>query len=616
MTTDTSKGQAAKADFEQRIGRRTGGGEHDSALPPPTGLRAVAGRGHVTLEWDPVDGAVGYLVHRSLDSSGPFEPVDHGGNDVLAVPHSPYVDTSGERDQDHWYAVAALSEVTRVGPLSDPVVAAASGGGDASVGLTVKAGRVVGTLQRPWRPMIGCEHLSLMLSEDQVGGRTIGPELREALRRMHGELGIETVRAHAILCDDLGVYREVDGEPVHDFTGVDRVYDTLLDLGLRPVVELSYMPHDLALDASKTVFAYDGIISPPRDWDRWADLVTALTAHLVDRYGIEEVRDRWSFEVWNEANLDVFWSGSEDDYLKLYDVTVAAVRKVDERLVVGGPSSAAAQWVESLLEHAAESGAPVDFVSTHTYGSPPLDLRPILARHGRADAKIWWTEWGPGSQHFHLVGDSVFSATFLLDGMASSMGRIEALSHWVASDHFEELGRPQKLSHGGFGLLTVGNLRKPRWWALALLERLGESQLEVSAVGDGAEGLVSALAARDDDGVGILVWNSSLDQSRMPYDELLAREVTLTVDGLAEGGYTVRHWRVDEEHSNVFATWRALGGADRDWPEGDEWVRLAAADGLAEMEPPRTLDVADGAVTVSFTLPQPGISFLEVRPVQ
>ncbi len=92
--TDSDKGQAAKADFEDRIGRRAGGGEQDSALPPPAGLRAVAGRGHVSLVWEPVEGAVGYLVHRSLDSSGPFEPVDHGGNDVLAVPHPPYVDTS------------------------------------------------------------------------------------------------------------------------------------------------------------------------------------------------------------------------------------------------------------------------------------------------------------------------------------------------------------------------------------------------------------------------------------------------------------------------------------------------------------------------------------------
>ena len=113
-------------------------------------------------------------------------------------------------------------------------------------------------------------------------------------------------------------------------------------------------------------FAYEAIISPPRDWGRWAELVRALTAHLVERYGLEEVRDRWSFEVWNEANLDVFWSGTAEEYLRLYDVTVAAVREVDDQLVVGGPSSAAAQWVELLLEHVSGTGAPVDFVSTHT----------------------------------------------------------------------------------------------------------------------------------------------------------------------------------------------------------------------------------------------------------
>lgn len=615
MTSEsvTDRADVAKADWDERIGRRTGAGEQDLTLPPPAGLRAACGRGQVTLDWDPVPGAVGYLVHRAPEEAGPFEVVDHGGNDVLAVPHPPYVDTSGERGRDYWYAVAALPDVSRVGELCDPVpaTAAARGGGSAAVGVRVDAMGIVGPLQRPWRPMIGSEHLSLLLSEEEVGGRPIGAELREALRLMHDELGVETVRAHGILCDDLGVYREVDGEAVHDFSGIDRVYDEVVSLGMRPVVELSYMPHDLASDPSRTVFAYEGIISPPRDWDRWSDLVTALTAHLVERYGLEEVRDGWSFEVWNEANLDVFWSGTSEDYLRLYDVTAAAVRSVDPGLVVGGPSSAAAQWVELLLEHTEASGAAVDFVSTHTYGSPPLDLRPILARHDRTDAGIWWTEWGPGSQHFHLVGDSVFAATFLLDGMASSMGRLDALSHWVASDHFEELGRPQRLAHGGFGLLTIGNLRKPRWWAMALLDRLGASRLDVSMGGDGGGGLVSALAARDDDsGVGVLVWNSTLDQGRMAGDELLARDVSVTLTGLAPGSYTLTHWRVDEAHSNVFAAWRELGG-DRDWPTEAEWEQLRASDELAEMEPPRPLEVGtDGTAEASFLLPQPGISYL------
>ena len=188
----------------------------------------------MTLDWHAVPGAVGYLVHRAADPDGAFAPIDHGGNDVLAVPHPPYVDTSVPRGQEHWYAVAALPEVERTGELSEPVSGTAAPDGDAAVEVRVDAADVVGRLHRPWRPMIGSEHLSLMLSEDEVGGRPIGAELTEALRRMHVELGVETVRAHAILCDDLGVYREVDGEPVHDFSGVDRVYDALLATGLRP----------------------------------------------------------------------------------------------------------------------------------------------------------------------------------------------------------------------------------------------------------------------------------------------------------------------------------------------------------------------------------------------
>ena len=257
--------------------------------------------------------------------------------------------------------------------------------------------------------MIGSEHLSHALSEDTTGGRPIGAELTAALRAAHEELGVTHVRAHAILCDDLGVYREVDGDPVHDFSGVDRVYDHLRGLGLYPVVELSFMPRDLASDPGKTVFDYAAIVSPPKDWDRWHDLVHDLVAHLVDRYGIDEVVEHWSFEVWNEANLEVFWSGTPEEYLRLYDVTADAVKAVDPRLLVGGPSSAAAGWVEELLAHADRAGSPVDFVTTHTYGSPPLDFRPTLARYGRAGVPIWWTEWGVTPTHFNEVSDAVFA---------------------------------------------------------------------------------------------------------------------------------------------------------------------------------------------------------------
>ncbi|HEX7189320.1 MAG TPA: xylan 1,4-beta-xylosidase, partial [Actinomycetes bacterium] len=112
--TDRTTADAARDSFESGIGRRTGGGDL-AELPAPAGLTATPGRGQVTLDWRPVDGAVGYLVHRAVAPDGPFGPVDHGGNDVLAVPHPPYADTSGERDREYWYAVAALPEVSRTG---------------------------------------------------------------------------------------------------------------------------------------------------------------------------------------------------------------------------------------------------------------------------------------------------------------------------------------------------------------------------------------------------------------------------------------------------------------------------------------------------------------------
>ncbi|MGI8830665.1 MAG: GH39 family glycosyl hydrolase [Candidatus Limnocylindria bacterium] len=612
--TDTTG--TAREDWEARIGLRSDAeaGLELPALDAPRGLRASGGRGQVTLDWEPVDGAAGYVIERAASADGPWEMLVIGEPEVRPVPHPPFTDTSGEPGTEAHYRVAAAASVKDFDQLrSTPVAATPTRDGAAAVRMHVDASEPVGPVHRPWRPMIGSEHLSQLENQGTSSGRPIGTEFETALRMAREELGVEAVRAHAILNDDLGTYREVAGEPVMDFSGIDRIYDRVLGLGLRPIVELGFMPRDLAADPSQTVFDYRAIISPPNDWDRWERLVRELAEHLVERYGRAEVQ-RWAFEVWNEANLEVFWSGTRDEYLRLYDVSVRAVKSVNASLIVGGPASAAGKWVDELLAHCAASGSPIDFVSTHTYGNSPLDLRPIAARHGFPGLPQWWTEWGAHATHFNPVHDSPWSAAYLVRGMASAMGRTEALAYWTISDHFEELGRPPRLLHGGFGLLAVGNLRKPRWWGLWMLEQLLSDRLAVSVTGDGAGDMVQAIASHADDGrVTVVAWNGTVDVTKADGDPLLGRSVTLRVTSLPGGRYRLRHRRLDDAHSNLVAAWAEIGGT-ADWPDDGQWQELAARDLLEDVEPERVVDATDGTVELAFELPMPSVSLLELTP--
>jgi xylan 1,4-beta-xylosidase len=596
----------ARADWERRVYQRltdTAGASPDSALPAPTGLRAADGVGHVRLSWDPVPGAAGYLVERT-GPGGPTEILQHGGSDVPAVPGSPFADTGMADGVELRYRVAAVAGADHPAwAWSAPVTGRSLPGPAGEVSVVVDAGAVTGRLDRVWR-MVGSERLTQLRFGDDGYGNQIGAEFAGALRLARTELGVTHVRAHAILHDDNQVVTlGGDGQPEYDFSRVEALYDQLLELGLRPVVELSFMPAALARDPRRTVFAYRGIISPPRDWQQWYDLVRALAQRLVERYGADEVAD-WPFEVWNEPNLAVFWSGTQGEYLRLYDEAARAVKDVLPRLRVGGPATAAAEWVEVLAEHAARTGVPLDFVTTHTYGNLPVDVRPALERHGLAGIPVWWTEWGVGSTHFGPIHDGVIGAPFVLSGFAAVQGRLDALAYWVISDHFEELGRPETLFHNGFGLLTVGNLRKPRYWAARLAAEQGDELLGCAVDGDGAGVLVQAWATRHADGtVDVLIWNGTVNGALAGGDPRLDRRVRLTVHGLPAAAYGGVLARVDARHSNILAGYPECVA----WPDEPGWARLREADRLAEQPLPRVLPDA-GVARFEVDLPMPGVA--------
>lgn len=599
---ENERASRARADWEQRIGQRTADGFFTVPLAAPAGLTAHPGAGHIALTWDPVPDAAGYVIERTGGDSDEPRILRHGGSDVAAVVGPPFADTGLTDGTGYRYRIGAVAGAEYpAGSWSAPVTARTASGPPGAVDISVDTAAVTGRLDRVWR-MVGAERLSQL--RPSRAGSQIAAEFADALRLAHVDLGATTVRAHAILHDDNAVVRrDPDGHLRFDFRGVDAIYDRLLGLGLRPVVELSFMPAALARDPDLTVFGYRGIISPPADWAEWRELVTELVAHLVGRYGSDEVA-QWAFEVWNEPNLAVFWPGGREDYLRLYDESARAVKAVDTRLRVGGPATAAGGWIEELAAHAAGGGVPLDFVSTHTYGNIPLDPRPALRRHGLDGIPVWWTEWGIGSTHFGDVHDSVLGAPFVLSGFHSAQGRLDAVAYWVISDHFEELGRPPRLFHNGFGLLSVGNLRKPRYWAVHLAAHLGDQALSSRLDGDGAGTLVQAWATRHASGtIDILVWNGTINVALMGGDPRLDRRVRLTVTGLDPAVYRPRLARVDAAHSNVVAHCPA----DVIWPDAAQWARLRECDALYEQPLPDVVPDG-GSARFEFDLPMPGIA--------
>ena len=179
-----------------------------------------------------------------------------------------------------------------------------------------------------WEHTVGGDHAPMVLRADY----------QAQLRRCHEELGFRHLRFHGILSDDMGTLISHKRKSLCSFFNADQICEFLLGIGMKPFIELSFMPRILA-SGRKTVFRYRGNVTPPKDYNSWATLIRKLAKHWVNNYGIEEVR-AWFFEVWNEPNLHQFWTGTQEDYFNLYRYTVGALKDVDERLCVGGPATA------------------------------------------------------------------------------------------------------------------------------------------------------------------------------------------------------------------------------------------------------------------------------------
>jgi xylan 1,4-beta-xylosidase len=325
-------------------------------------------------------------------------------------------------------------------------------------------------------------------------GTLLRDDSQTQLKLVADELGFRYVRFHAIFHDVLGTVRVEDGKTIYDWTRIDKLYDNLLARHIKPFVELGFTPKGLAT-SENSIFYWHGNTSHPKP-DGWRDLISEFVHHIETRYGKHEVRT-WFFEVWNEPNLSGFWEGGDQHaYFELYDLTAKTIKSIDPALRVGGPSTAGAAWVPEFLAHVKQSGAPVDFVTTHTYGvqggfldengksDTKLDPSPdaILGDVRRVRAQIsasafpalplYFTEWSTSYTPRDSVHDSYISGPYILTKLKASQGLVQGMSYWTYTDLFEEPGPPTAPFQGGFGLLNPNGIRKPAYFAYKYLHAL------------------------------------------------------------------------------------------------------------------------------------------------
>ena len=484
------------------------------------------------------------------------------------------------------------------------------------VDITVNT-RDVGTpFPHFWEQLFGSGRATLSLRQSY----------RDDLHTVKQVTNFQAVRFHGIFMDDVGLFDlDANGKPVYNFSYVDQIYDGLLANGVRPFVELSFMPKKLASDpAALHAFWYKQNVSAPKDYGLWDGMITAFTQHLIDRYGIDEV-SRWDFEVWNEPNID-FWVGkpAQSTYFELYDHTALAVKKVSKRIRIGGPSTAQAAWVADFLDHCKQKNIPVDFVTTHVYANDtakdvfhtdeqiPRDrmvCRSVRKVHEEIAASpfpktpLIFSEYNASYSNEPNVTDTIYMGPWLASTISQCDGLTEAMSYWSFSDVFEEQGVIKTPFYGGFGLIAEDGIPKPALHAFAMLHQLGDHRLKVDSD--------SALATRRADGsIVIALWNyappfgTGASYTPPPANPVPAKIFFVKLDG-ALSNAAVSISRLDADHGNVLKSYNAMGRPP--FPTREQIVELRAA---AQPFAPESTSLMNGSMAI--TIPSQGLVVITI----
>jgi len=480
--------------------------------------------------------------------------------------------------------------------------------------IDVDVSQVKGPLDRMFNLSVGAGRANEGLRADW----------QQQLAELRKDTGFRYIRMHGLLSDDMGVFRiDAQGKEQYSFQYIDALFDYLLSIGIKPFVELGFMPSAMA-SGVKTIFWWRGNVTPPRDYAQWGRLVEALTRHWTERYGKAEVAS-WYFEVWNEPNLGDFWAGTQDEYFKLYAHAARAVKSVDASYRVGGPATAGGAWIPEMIAYASKNRVPLDFVSTHSYGvnqgfldefgttgtvlskdemavtSDVLRNRKEITASGMPKLELHYTEWSSSYTPADPTHDSYHQAAYILKKLKQSSGAVQSMSYWVFTDIFEEPGPRFEAFHGGFGLMNTQGIKKPAYFAYQFLNQLGTNELN-NADKD-------SIAARDDKGnAQVLLWDvtytlpDGVNNQQYFIKDLPPKakgSVKVAMRGLTPGAYTMTVSQVGYKQNDAFTAYIGMGS-----PKQLTRPQVAALKATATGKPSRQQPVTVGRDGVfSTTLP-------------
>lgn len=495
-------------------------------------------------------------------------------------------------------------------------------------------------LHHTWRTFLGVGRAKELLYA----------EVQDMLRQLQCKVGFRYLRFHGIFSDDMLVCRAAkDGTLQFSFTLIDKALDFILSIGMKPLVQFSFMPQAIAADPNQAIFSSPFIVSPPRRIEDWNLLVGMFMSHIRSRYGVSEIRS-WLYSVWNEPDTSIQMFGFENpaEFYTLYENTWKTLNAFDPELVFGTPSlfpttENEITWMKGFLNFTRSHNCMPQYVDIHYYSdnfenhdhsqttfsapaaySPDPDhfskfvtkMQTLMEEEQISHLPLYITEWNLTVSHRHLINDTCFKATYLVKNFLENYDRVGAIGYWSLTDFIEENHPSHQLFHGGLGLFTANGIKKAPCHAMELMRQLGDT-----LIGRG-EGW---FATRQGKRLAIILYNYehfdplfleegfglTLTNRDGVFPRLRHLDVSLDLTGLSDGPYRIKETILNQQHGSSFDQWVTMGATDLGAEEA-EWLRLHAVPAIHTAQ----ISAVRGSLSYSALLAPHEVRLVEITPAE